>query len=235
MKTLPSPLIIILTAALTTLTDCFGCPPHTPPTDAAPEDFTPETAPNNTTEVIVSNTTSMGATVNISVGADSVVQPSTWAICNVDAGLTCSFTLDASSSRVLTTNGQYLNASITFNDLVGCGSTVAEFTANNPNGYGTADISLVNGVSNFIEIVVDDQILAAATDGGDTNALGVFPYGCDICVARQNPPCDIPSANCMTPGSCGCKTGTQYNPTVPCQITYQRADAGSILNVLLLP
>lgn len=39
----------------------------------------------------------------------------------------------------------------------------------------------------------------------------------------------------MTSGACGCKSGTQYNPTVPCQVTYQMADAGSLVNVMLLP
>ena len=78
-----------------------------------------------------------------------------------------------------------------------------------------------------------------AIPGADNSQVsGVFPYGCDICVARQQPPCGIaPCGSSPNDGgqACGCKTGGQYNPTMPCQVTYQQADAGSLVNVTLLP
>jgi len=71
-----------------------------------------------------------------------------------------------------------------------------------------------------------------------SHVSGVFPVGCDICVARQQPPCGIsPCGSSPNDGgqTCGCHIGGQYNPIVPCQITYQQADAGSLVNVTLLP
>jgi hypothetical protein len=46
---------------------------------------------------------------------------------------------------------------------------------------------------------------------GNEKVLGLFPYGCDVCVARVSPPCGIPK------GRIGCKHGTQYKPDVVCQ------------------
>jgi hypothetical protein len=226
------------------LTGCSGCPSPSP-SDAGPvgpdvqQDVGGSEAASggSTTRVVLSNTTDAGAVVNISVGSDSVVQPSAWAGCP-DAGLTCSLPLAASSSMALSTGGAYLNASIAFNGPVGCGSTIAEFTANNPNGYGTADLSLVNGFSNDVQIVIDGQKLGPTGPGNMSQVSGVFPNGCDICVARQSPPCGIsPCGSSPNDGgqTCGCKSGGQYNPTVPCQITYQKADAGSLVTVSLLP
>jgi hypothetical protein len=86
-----------------------------------------------------------------------------------------------------------------------------------------------------VEITVNGQTLGPATSGDMSKTSGVFPLACDICVARSQPPCGFDAGGCTASGSCGCKSGTQYNPTVPCQITYQQADAGSQLSVALLP
>jgi hypothetical protein len=201
--------------------------------------------------VIVQNATDASTVVDLSIGSDSVVQPSSWPFCGVDAGLVCSFTLAPSSSQSLPTGGSYLNVSVAFNGPVGCGldggqgSTLGEVTANNTNGYGTADVSLVNGYSNEVEILISPGpdggtwTLVPAADGGNTQALGVYPFGCDICVARQAPtPCGIASCGSSPDDGgqgCGCKLGGQYAPAVPCQITYQQADAGSIVVVALVP
>lgn len=222
---------LILLVLLVALTGCSGCPAPSPSPDATP----PAPEAGAATTAIVSNMTDAGATVNVSFGSDSVVQPSSWPFCGVDAGLTCTFPLAASSSQALPSGGQYLNVSIAFNGLVGCGSTIAEFTANSPKGYGTADVSLVNGWNADVQITVGGQTLGPATSGDNSKVSGVFPYGCDICVARQLPPCGIDAGGCTTPGSCGCKSGTQYNPTVPCQITYEAPDASSFINVTLVP
>jgi hypothetical protein len=213
-------------------TDSAPMPDAGPPSDAAP---TPAPTSSTTTKVTISNLKDAAAVVNVSVGSDSVVQPSAWTFCGVDAGLTCSFTLAASAVREMSTGGKYLNASIAFNGPVGCGSTIAEFTANNPNGFGTADVSLVNGWSNNVRIYVDGHTLGPSYWNSGPSSYGVFPAFCDVCVAEQSPPCGKSPNGCTTPGSCGCKTGTQYNPTVPCQVTYQQADAGSLVNVALVP
>lgn len=138
------------------LAHCDGCPPSPPSSDAGgdvvaetalletsiPDASEAATLPYASTRVMVSNTTDAGAIVNVSVGADSVVQPSAWSGCP-DAGLTCSFPLNAGTSQALAAGGNYLSAAVAFNGPVGCGNTIAEFTANNANGYGTADVSLV--------------------------------------------------------------------------------------------
>ena len=64
---------------------------------------------------------------------------------------------------------------------------------------------------------------------GNSKLLGVFPLGCDICVARQSPPCG------MKPGTDGCKGGTQSNPDVPCQFQGATKSGGSKIRVSLLP
>ncbi len=223
------------------LAGCSGsCSCNPPAPDAGPSDAAPPDAPTAgfDTKVVVSNMTDAGAVVNISIGADSKVMPAAWSFCGVDAGLTCSFPLPASGSQALPTGGQYLNASVAFNGPVGCGSTIAEVTANTGNGYGTADVSLVNGWNADVQITVNGQTLGPATKGDMSKVSGVFPNGCDVCVARQKPPCGIkPCGSSPNDGgqACGCKTGSQYNPTVPCQITYQKADAGSLVNIALVP
>lgn len=221
-------LVCLLLAACSAKLSCAG-KVSTP--DAAPP------TPSPFTQVIVSNLTDASAVVNVSIGADSVVQPSSWSFCP-DAGSGCTFNLAAGQMQSLPTGGDYLNASIAFNGPVGCGSTIAEFTANNTNGYGTADVSLVNGWNADVQITVNGQTLGPAIAGNDSQVSGVFPNGCDICVARQRPPCGIvPCGSSPNDGgqACGCKTGGQYTPTVPCQVTYQQADAGSLVNVALVP
>lgn len=206
-----------------------GCPPPPSPPTPGPA---PDAGAAASTHVQVSNATDAGAVVNVSFGTDSTVKG--WAFCTPTSS-GCTFSLPASSTQPLATGGQYLNASIAFNAPVGCGATIAELTANNANGYGTADVSLVNGWNADVAITVDGLTLGPAVDGGNASTFGVFPYGCDVCVARSSPPCGIPSTGCTAPGSCGCKAGSQYKPAVPCQATYQRADAGSTLTVELRP
>ena len=47
---------------------------------------------------------------------------------------------------------------------------------------------------------------------GNEEAFGVFPDGCDVCVARLDPPCGFRK------GKTGCKAGVDpYHPKVPCQ------------------
>ena len=114
-----------------------------------------------------------------------------------------------------TGRGKYLNATISFNGQ-GCGTTKAEINVSNPKWYNVLDVSLVDGYSNKVVITNKEPggreaILAPVGRTGNEKAMGVFPFGCDICVAMQHPPCGI------VPGGPGCHAGTQYAPDPVCQ------------------
>lgn len=193
--------------------------------------------PQSTVEL--KNQTPMDTAVYVAFGSDSVVLPSdpSWSFCTTTSALTCSFTLSANSTQALPANG-YLNATVVFGGSgVACGSTKAELNVNNPKWYDTVDVSLVDGYSNDVKIDVTDLVGDAGTTTlgppkgllGNSKVFGLFPLGCDICVARQNPPCG------MKPGTDGCKTGTQSNPDVPCQFQGASKSGGSKVLVALLP
>ena len=63
---------------------------------------------------------------------------------------------------------------------------------------------------------------------GNEKVFGVFPFGCDICVARHSPPCGI------KPGKEGCKTGSQYKPDVPCQYQGTVLGGGTAVTIALV-
>jgi len=183
----------------------------------------------------IANASSKPTQVFVAFGADSVVLPSSWAICaSASQPLNCSFALAADTTQTLALAGKYLNATISFDAPVGCGSTKAELNVNNPKWFDVADISLVDGFNRDLRVLLGAQQLGP-THGKDDNAtaIGVFPLGCDICVARQSPPCGI--APSPTPGSAGCKHGTQYAPDVPCQLQGAVKGGGSAVVVTLLP
>lgn len=200
---------------------------------------TPDSGARTGTTLAIYNDTPQDAVAFVAFGSDSVVGPIDWAFCGNEAGapLNCQFTLKAQEGKLLPLSGRYLNASISFNAPVGCGSTKAELNVNNPKWYDTSDVSLVDGYSNGIRI----EVMNAAADAGfvrlgppngpkdNEQVFGLFPLGCDICTARQSPPCGI------VPGGSGCKAGTQYHPVVPCQ--YQGAvmgGGGAKINVVLV-
>jgi hypothetical protein len=132
------------------------------------------------------------------------------------SGLTCSFVLAKHATKNVPLAGKYLNATVSFDAPVTCGVTKAELNLNNEAWFDTLDVSLVDGFSNLVAI---DAVSSAGSVtlgppngvAGNEKVFGLFPNGCDICTARQTPPCG------MTPGTDGCKTGTQYKPDVPCQ------------------
>ena len=163
--------------------------------------------------------------VYASFGSDSKVGVKDWSFCQ-GSGLTCSFAL--SGSRMLPIASRYLNVALSFDAPVACGSTKAELNVNNPAWYDVFDVSLVDGYSNKVAIVYTPPGGKPVTLGppagatGNEKIVGVFPLGCDVCVARCNPPCSIPKS--CTPGTAGCKSGTQYAPDYPCQ--YQGAVKG---------
>jgi len=193
-----------------------GCPP-TP---------TPTPTPVVGTQVTLTNAQAASSLVYVAFGSDSAIQAASWSsFCAVTSALTCNFSLAGIGSQLLpNATGAYLNATIAFNAPVACAMTKAEINVNNPAWYDTLDVSLVDGYSN--KIVIDYTPPGGALtklgppNGKDGNekVLGLYPYGCDICVARQSPPCGIPA------GGSGCKGGTQYKPDVACQ--YQGAVKG---------
>jgi len=181
----------------------------------------------------IQNDTDADTTVYVAFGSNSVVLPASWTFCAASSNLTCSFPLPAHGQKDLPLGllgGQFLNATFAFGAGVGCGSTKAEMTLNNPAWYDVADVSLVDGYSNRIAITVNGITTLGPPLGRDGNekVFGLFPYGCDICVARQAPPCGIPT------GTQGCKAGSQYAPDVPCQYQGSVMGGGSIVKVSLV-
>ena len=165
----------------------------------------------------IANDTANSTKVFLAFGSDSVVLPSSAGMefCS-GSGLTCSFVLAKHATKNVPLAGKYLNATVSFDAPVTCGVTKAELNLNNEAWFDTLDVSLVDGFSNLVAI---DAVSSAGSVtlgppngvAGNEKVFGLFPNGCDICTARQTPPCG------MTPGTDGCKTGTQYKPDVPCQ------------------
>jgi len=188
------------------------------------------------TDVSVSNGKTTGTTVYVSFGADSAITAGDWSFCS-GSGLNCNFELAANTTKPLPNpEGQYLNATFSFDDPVGCGVTKAEVNVNNPSWYDILDVSLVDGYSNKVEISATPTGESATNLGppngqtGNEEIFGVFPYGCDICVERQSPPCGIPT------GKVGCKAGTQYDPDPPCQYQGPNKGGGGLsVDVTLMP
>ena len=198
----------------------------------------PGPASNAGTSVIVSNRQTTTTVVYVAFGSDSKVGVKDWAFCK-GSGLTCSFPLAAMTTQPLPMAGKYLNATFSFGGPVTCGVTKAELNVNNPAWYDTFDVSLVDGYSNKVGMVYTPPASADAGAPvalgppvgatGNEKVLGVFPFGCDICVAKQSPPCNIPK------GTDGCKAGTQNNPTPPCQVQGAVKGGGGALEVALFP
>ncbi len=210
---------LMLPAILCALLLCvIGCHPTSPPGTSGAH-----------ASVSVANRTQAPTTVYVSFAADSQVR--SFDFCAPVGSSPCSFPLAASATQVLPST-TYLNVTMAFGAAPSCGQTEAEVTVNTPSpGQDTADVSLVNGYSNRVEIDVFD--VAVTLDSGITHlgppsgatgnetVYGLFPNGCDICVARQKPPCPGQSPCGSSPNDggqgCGCKTGGQYDPAVPCQ------------------
>ena len=185
------------------------------------------------TELSIHNAQTVDATAYIAFGADSKITSDAWAFCE-GSGLNCSFNVPAGGTVPLPNpDGKYINLTVAFNDPVGCGVTKAEVDANNPDWYDTMDVSLVDGYSNNVEIVYTAPGEVPVSYGppkgaeGNQDLVGVFPYGCDICVARQNPPCGIDK------GTEGCKAGTQYDPHPPCQAQGKTKGGGGTIEIVL--
>lgn len=218
------------------------CPPGPGPgADSAPVNSADTSSAGTTVTVL--NSTGAATLVTVSFGSNSVVLPSSWPFCTpLDTGASaCSFSLGPQQTQPLPLGGQYFNATLAFGaPSVGCGTTKAEFNVNNSSWYDIVDLSLVDGYSNKVSITVQNLVGDAGGDAspillgppvgemGNDKVYGLFPLGCDICVARQTPSCGREA------GTFGCKTGTQYNPDVPCQYQGPFMGGGSAIQVSLL-
>lgn len=185
---------------------------------------------NGTSTVEISNDTASDTVVYFAFGADSAI--TSWSFCPTTSRLNCQFPLKAHTKQNLPLAGAYLNATFSFGAAVTCGSTKGELNLNNPKWYDIADVSLVDGYSNKIAISITGAHGTVTKLGpplgrnGNQKVFGLFPLGCDICVARKNPPCG------MTPGKSGCKAGPdQYHPNVPCQFQGSTMGGGSTVRV----
>lgn len=225
------------------------------PTPTIPGAPTPTPVPGGKTQVSIVNQTGAATTVYVNFGADSAITQSNWASFCSGSGLSCQFTLlgNGASQALPNPNGSYLNATVSFDMPLSCGVTKAELNVNNPSWYDILDVSLVDGFSNKVAIIATPtngapiQLGPPTGQTGNETAYGVYPYGCDVCVARCNPPCDIPKSSplvgcntscndCQSNGVDGCKAGTQSAPTVPCQYQgTQLGGGGESVQVVLMP
>ena len=221
--------------------------PTPPPTATA--------APGARTQVSIVNQTGAATRVYVNFGADSAITQPNWASFCAGSGLNCQFTLLGNGAAQVLPNpsGAYLNATFSFDMALACGVTKAEVNVNNPSWYDVLDVSLVDGFSNKVAIIAMPtngtpiQLGPPVGQTGNETAYGVYPYGCDVCVARCNPPCDIPRSspllgcnascdNCQGNGVDGCKAGTQSAPAVPCQYqATQIGGGGETVQVVLMP
>ena len=207
------------------------------------------------TQVTIVNQTAAATTVYVNFGADSQITQSDWAAFCSGSGLSCQFPLGANASQALPNpSGKYLNFTTAFGSPVGCGATKAEVNVNNPSWYDILDVSLVDGYSNDVAIIATPtgggqavQLGPPNGESGNETVFGVYPYGCDVCVARCSPPCGIAKSdpllgcnsscdNCQSNGVDGCKAGTQSNPAVPCQFQGPTlGGGGQTVQVVLMP
>lgn len=176
----------------------------------------------------VKNTRTTATTVHVAFGSDSEVVAKDWTFCE-GSGLVCSFPLDGQATQPLPTGGRYLNVTLAFDQAVGCGATKAELNVDNPNWADTLDVSLVDGFNAKVSILTQDangadlQLGPPAGASGNEQVYGLFPLGCDVCVARENPPCG------QSKGTDGCKAGTQYDPVPPCQYQAPKGSTAPIV------
>jgi len=206
--------------------------PKTAPADAGKPKTAPATpgtpAALGTSTVVVSNDSAADTVVFFSFGADSAI--TSWSFCPTTTRLNCQFPLKAHAKQPLPLAGAYLNATISFGAAVACNTTKGELNLNNPKWYDTGDVSMVDGYNGKIEITMTGattvKLGPPLGKTGNEKVFGLFPLGCDICVARQKPPCG------MKPGKSGCKAGPdQYHPVVPCQYQGTTKGGGSAVKV----
>ncbi len=192
-------------------------------------------------EARVRNDSASSAVVFATFGADSKIRPADWSSFCTAVPSGCSFPLASHATRDLPTGGKYLSVNLSFNAPGSCSATgvsLGEMTLNGPESgkYDTTDISLVNGWNADLSIEVSNAKTLGPTHGAYSgrDTYGVFPNGCDICVAKQHPPCpwQHPCGGPDGGPGCGCHAGMQYAPVPVCQVT--GVAHGSTVTVVLL-
>ena len=144
----------------------------------------------------------------------------------------CVFTLAKGEKKEI--NLELCRADLTFrfNSAEGCGVTKLEANMNIPDWDDAWNISLVDGWNENVRIDIVTSDIGTKTMGptkgktGNQQAFGVYPYGCDVCTARQKPPCGIEmgDSECKTPHG----VNNQYNPDVPCQWNHPRPNTVTV-------
>jgi hypothetical protein len=190
--------------------------------------------PKNKTVNIINNQ-SNAATVFINFGAESALNSNDLSFCDAEGKtpLNCRFKIDGHGSREIPNpQKKKVVMSLAFNAPVACGSTKAEITVNNPAFCDNADVSVVDGFNERIQIDVDGRPMGQVVKLGpplgklgNQQVFGVFPFACTICAGIVNPPC----------GSAGpqeCHAGTETNPNPVCQ--YQIQQPNGRVDIVLL-
>lgn len=187
-------------------------------------------------KLIVTNMQPTVVTASINFGADSkITATELGSFCKSSTHkLNCRFDVPPNGGKVEIPNPsyKYVNFAIAFKSDVGCGSTKAEGTINNPGWYDVMDVSLVDGFNEKIQMNVTPTggktVVLGPPKGktGNERVYGVFPVGCDVCAEKRNPPCGI------SKGRDGCKGGTEYKPDVICQYQ-ENAPAGTVEVILV--
>ena len=168
--------------------------------------------------VTIINNQSAPATVFINFGAESALNSKDLSFCQQQPALNCQFRLGAKQSQEITNpQKKKLVMSLAFNKPVTCGSTKAEITVNNPDFCDNADVSVVDGFNERIQIKVDTPpniVLLGPPKGllGNQQVFGVFPYGCDRCAASVSP-----QRACGPYPPNQCHAGTEHRPDPVCQ------------------
>jgi len=195
-------------------------------------------------DVTLTNSTGADAEVYVTFLPGSAITGWDFCVANSGGEPGCHFTLPANGSKALPNDGkQHLNFNASFGaQALQCpapgGGTLVEANVYDPGNFSATDISLVNGYNANVQIVVTSggwtQTLGPVPSAtGNQNAFGVYPLGCDVCVARCQPGCErltppdrpVPCSDVMgcqrcTHGNAECKAGDQSNPAVPCHYVF---------------
>ena len=183
--------------------------------------------------VTIINNQSAPATVFINFSDTSLLNSKDLSFCRQQPALNCQFTLGAKQSQEITNPlKKKLIMSLAFNKPVTCGSTKAEITVNNPEFCDNADVSVVDGFNEKIEIKVaapPSTVILGPPKGllGNQEVFGVFPYGCDRCAANVSP-----QKACGPYPPNQCHGGTEHRPNPVCQ--WQINQPNAKVDILLL-
>lgn len=184
--------------------------------------------------------TSGSVDVYVTFGADSCITQDNISIdgktgeCKPALYGECVFTVGQGEKKEINLNLCRADLTFRFNSAEGCGVTKAEANMNVPNWDDAWNISLVDGWNENVRIDVVTADIGSKTLGptvgqtGNQEAFGVYPYGCDICVARESPPCSIPMGNSECKEDINGQHVDQYHPEVPCQWNHPRPNTVTV-------